>query len=283
MSDMDGVLVHEGKLIPGADTFVERLQASATPFLVLTNNSIYTPRDLRYRLLNSGLDIPADSIWTSALATATFLRDQRPEGSAYVIGEAGMTTALHEIGYVLTSQAPDYVVLGETRTYSFEAVTTAIRLIQGGARFVATNPDPTGPSLEGDLPATGGGRAVPRRRIEPLVASRTHAGGALTGCRLGDHCHDRRRMDTDVVAGLRPGCAVLAPSPMPRTSTASRSAEPHRGSIADRWTYRRCKPRGPDGHRRGPTGGEDPRRRHCPWRTGMGGVSAMTRPHRARR
>ena len=93
MSDMDGVLVHEGKLIPGADTFVERLQRAGTPFLVLTNNSIYTPRDLRFRLLNTGLDIPVESIWTSALATAAFLGDQRPEGSAFVIGEAGLTTA----------------------------------------------------------------------------------------------------------------------------------------------------------------------------------------------
>ena len=146
MSDMDGVLVHEGKLIPGADAFVERLRSTGTPFLVLTNNSIYTPRDLRYRLLNTGLDIPTESIWTSAMATATFLGDQRPEGSAFVIGEAGLTTALHEIDYVLTDSTPDYVVLGETRTYSFEAVTTAIRLIRDGARFVAMKRAPASTS-----------------------------------------------------------------------------------------------------------------------------------------
>jgi NagD protein len=86
MTDMDGVLVHEGTLVPGADAFLDKLRASGTPFLVLTNNSIYTPRDLRYRLLTSGLDIPVESIWTSALATATFLNDQRPDGSAFVIG-----------------------------------------------------------------------------------------------------------------------------------------------------------------------------------------------------
>jgi NagD protein len=155
MTDMDGVLVHEGRLIPGADEFIARLRDTGRPFLVLTNNSIYTPRDLQFRLRNSGIDLPVESIWTSALATAAFLDDQRPQGSAYVVGEAGLTTALHEIGYVLTDNAPDYVVLGETRTYSFEAVTTAIRLIKGGARWVATNPDPTGPSPDGVLPATG--------------------------------------------------------------------------------------------------------------------------------
>ena len=102
MTDMDGVLVHEGRMIPGADAFLARLRETDQPFLVLTNNSIYTPRDLQSRLRHSGLDVPVESIWTSALATATFLADQRPQGSAYVIGEAGLTTALHEIGYVLT-------------------------------------------------------------------------------------------------------------------------------------------------------------------------------------
>lgn len=102
-----------------------------------------------------GLDVPVENIWTSALATAKFLDDQRPGGTAYVIGEAGLTTALHDIGYILTDHEPDYVVLGETRTYSFEAMTKAVRLINAGARFICTNPDETGPSTEGPLPATG--------------------------------------------------------------------------------------------------------------------------------
>src|SRR5690606_4648059 len=153
--DMDGVLVHEDHLIPGADAFLTELRDTGTPFMVLTNNSIRTPRDLRARLLRSGLDVPEKSIWTSALATATFLANQRPGGSAYVVGESGLTTALHDIGYVLTDSDPDYVVLGETRTYSFEAITTAIRLVERGARFIATNPDATGPSHAGVLPATG--------------------------------------------------------------------------------------------------------------------------------
>src|SRR3954463_2367317 len=155
LSDMDGVLVHEDQPIPGAADFVARLVGTGRPFLLLTNNSIFTPRDLKARLPRSGVDVPEAAIWTSALATAQFLDDQRPGGTAYVIGEAGLTTALHEVGYVLTERAPDYVVLGETRTYSFEAITKAIRLISDGARFIATNPDPTGPSAEGPLPATG--------------------------------------------------------------------------------------------------------------------------------
>jgi NagD protein len=155
LTDMDGVLVHEEKAIPGAAEFISRLSETGRRFLVLTNNSIFTPRDLRARLLTAGIDVPEERLWTSALATAQFLSDQRPDGSAYVIGEAGLTTALHNVGFVMTRRDPDYVVLGETRTYSFESITSAIQLIERGARFIATNPDPTGPSLEGSLPATG--------------------------------------------------------------------------------------------------------------------------------
>src|SRR6202048_804258 len=163
LMDMDGVLVREEQAIPGADRLLARLRELGPPFLVLTNNSTYTRRDLAARLAASGLDVPEQAIWTSALATARFLEDQRPQGSAFVIGEAGLTTALHDAGYTLTERAPDYVVLGETRTYSFERITHAIRLIADGARFIATNPDPTGPSSEGPLPATGSGAAVNSR------------------------------------------------------------------------------------------------------------------------
>ena len=160
LTDMDGVLVHEDSAIPGAADFIAALVDSGRRFLVLTNNSIFTPRDLRARLLASGIDVPERAIWTSALATAQFLADQRPGGSAFVVGESGLTTALHEIGYTTTERSPDYVVLGETRTYSFEAISKAIRLIEGGARFIATNPDVSGPSKHGTLPATG---SIPRR------------------------------------------------------------------------------------------------------------------------
>src|SRR5213083_2102825 len=112
LMDMDGVLVHEEQAIPGADRFIAALREREAPFLVLTNNSIYTRRDLAARLKASGLDVPEEAIWTLALATAKFLEDQRPGGSAFVIGEAGLTTALHSSGYTLTERAPDYVVLG---------------------------------------------------------------------------------------------------------------------------------------------------------------------------
>ena len=114
LCDMDGVLIREGVMVPGADRFVRALRDGGRSFLVLTNNSMYTPRDLSARLATSGLDIPDHALWTSALATARFLDSQRPGGTAFVIGEAGLTTALHDIGYILTDRAPDYVVLGET-------------------------------------------------------------------------------------------------------------------------------------------------------------------------
>jgi NagD protein len=117
LTDMDGVLMHEGVPVPGADAFIKKLRESGKPFLVLTNNSIYTARDLQARLNRIGLDVPVQNIWTSALATAKFLDTQHPGGTAYVIGEAGLTTALHDAGYVLTDSDPDFVILGETRTY----------------------------------------------------------------------------------------------------------------------------------------------------------------------
>ena len=155
LSDMDGVLVSEERAIDGAQEFIDTMHELNIPFLVFTNNSIYTPRDLSARLDNSGLHVPEEHIWTSALATAAFLSQQSPNSSAFVIGEAGLTTALHSAGYVMTETNPEYVVLGETRSYDFNAITRAIRFIEAGAKFIATNPDVTGPSDEGVLPATG--------------------------------------------------------------------------------------------------------------------------------
>ena len=210
--DMDGVLVHEEQAIPGADRFLLRLRELGLPFLVLTNNSIYTRRDLAARLRASGLEVPEEAIFTSALATANFLHDQRPGGSAFVVGESGLTTALHESGYTLTERDPDYVVLGETRIYSFGRITQAIRLIANGARFIATNPDPSGPSIEGLLPATGAVAALISRatgvdpyfvgKPNPLMmrsALNTIDAHSETTAMIGD------RMDTDVVSGLEAG------------------------------------------------------------------------------
>jgi NagD protein len=216
LMDMDGVLVHEEVAVPGADRFLAQLRAHATPFLVLTNNSIYTRRDLAARLRASGLEVPEEAIWTSALATARFLQEQRPGGSAFVIGEAGLTTALHQAGYTLTERDPDYVVIGETRTYSFERITHAIRLIARGARFIATNPDPTGPSPDGPLPATGSVAALINRAtaVEPYFVGKPNplmmrsALNAIdahseTTTMIGD------RMDTDVVSGLEAGLETI--------------------------------------------------------------------------
>ncbi|MEU4413404.1 HAD-IIA family hydrolase [Nocardia salmonicida] len=216
LTDMDGVLVHEDQLIPGADEFLAELRANEIPFLVLTNNSIRTPRDLQARLRHTGLDIPEESIWTSALATATFLADQRPNGTAYVVGESGLTTALHEIGYVLTDSDPDYVVLGETRTYSFEAITTAIRLVDRGAKFIATNPDATGPSRDGVLPATGSVAALITRATgkEPYYVGKPNPLMMRSALRqIGAHSQSTvmigDRMDTDVIAGLEAGLRTV--------------------------------------------------------------------------
>ncbi len=216
LSDMDGVLVHEESAIPGAADFVNRLKERGRPFLLLTNNSIYTPRDLKARLARSGIEVPEEYIWTSALATAQFLDDQRPGGSAYVIGEAGLTTAMHEIGYILSEREPEYVVLGETRTYSFEAITTAIRLIENGARFIATNPDPTGPSAAGSIPATGSVAALITRAtgISPYFVGKPNPlmmrsalnridAHSETTVMVGD------RMETDVISGLEAGLRTI--------------------------------------------------------------------------
>jgi NagD protein len=216
LTDMDGVLVHEEQALPGAADFLARLVEKQRRFLVLTNNSIFTPRDLAARLARTGLLVPEESIWTSALATADFLATQLPGGSAYVIGEAGMTTALHEVGYTLTDADPDYVVLGETRTYSFEAITRAVRLIGRGARFIATNPDVTGPSPEGPLPATGSVAAMITRATgaEPYFVGKPNPMMFRSAMnRIEAHSESTimvgDRMDTDVVAGIEAGLETI--------------------------------------------------------------------------
>ena len=220
LTDMDGVLVHENQPIPGASELINRWVDTSKRFLVLTNNSIYTPRDLAARLHASGLEIPEENLWTSALATAEFLKNQLKNSSApgriFVIGEAGLTTALHEAGMILTDTNPDYVVLGETRTYSFGTITKAIRLIMDGARFIATNPDVTGPSAEGPIPATGAIAALitaatdrvpyivgkPNPMMFRSAMNKIDAHSETTGM-IGD------RMDTDIIAGIEAGLTTV--------------------------------------------------------------------------
>ena len=212
LTDMDGVLVHENRAIPGAADLIQSWRDQEMPYLVLTNNSIFTARDLSARLAASGIDVPEERIWTSALATAAFLKQQKPGGSAFVIGEAGILTALHDAGYVMTETDPDFVVVGETRNYSFEAITKAIRLIIGGARFISTNPDATGPSPEGPLPATGS--------INALITNATGKRPYIVGKpnpmmfrsaldQIGAHSRNTGmigdRMDTDIIAGMEAG------------------------------------------------------------------------------
>jgi NagD protein len=201
LTDMDGVLVHENTPIPGAAQLLEQWREEGTPFL-----------DLSARLRASGLAVPEASIWTSALATADFLRSQAPGGSAFVIGEAGLTTALHEAGFIMTETEPDYVVVGETRNYSFVAITKAIRFIGAGSRFIATNPDATGPSTDGLLPATGAISALITKAtgMEPYVVGKPNPmmfRSALN--RIGAHSETTGmigdRMDTDIVAGIEAG------------------------------------------------------------------------------
>ncbi len=216
LTDMDGVLVHENSALPGAADLLRQWQDTGTPFLVLTNNSIFTPRDLSARLRSSGIEVPEDRIWTSALATADFCASQMPGGSAFVIGEAGLTTALHEVGFVMTETDPDYVVVGETRNYSFEAITKAIRLINAGARFIATNPDATGPSAQGVLPATGAIAALITKATgrDPYVVGKPNPMMFRSAMnKIGAHSEVTAmigdRMDTDIVAGIEAGLHTI--------------------------------------------------------------------------
>jgi len=216
LTDMDGVLVHDEQPVPGAIELLERWVDTSRRFLVLTNNSTYTPRDLAARLARSGLPVPEENLWTSAMATGAFLAGQPGRKTAFAIGEAGLTMALHEAGFVLTETDPAFVVLGETRNYSFEAITNAIRLITAGARFIVTNPDTVGPSPAGPLPATGAVAAMitaatnrqpyvvgkPNPMMFRSAMNRIQAHSETTAM-IGD------RMDTDIVAGMEAGLLTV--------------------------------------------------------------------------
>lgn len=214
--DMDGVLISGDKIIPGADAFIDRLKAAGAKFLVLTNNPIHTPRDLSHKFSSLGLDIPEEQIFTSAIATARFLRRQRPNGTAFVIGESGLTTALHEAGYIITEQNPEYVVLGETHTYSLDMITKAVRLISAGAHFIATNPDASGPGVGGLVPACGAVAAMIEKAtgISPLFIGKPNPLMMRTALNyLGAHSENSimvgDRMDTDIITGVQSGMETI--------------------------------------------------------------------------
>ncbi|HEV8061389.1 MAG TPA: HAD-IIA family hydrolase [Gemmataceae bacterium] len=153
--DMDGVLYRGPQLIPGSDTFIRELRTRKIPFLLLTNNSQRTRRDVVAKLARIGIDVEEEDIFTSAMATARFLAMQDPEGTAFVIGEGGLLTALHQNGYAVVDHDPKYVVVGEGRTFNLELTEMAVRMILGGAKLIATNLDPNCPTQNGLRPGCG--------------------------------------------------------------------------------------------------------------------------------
>ncbi len=214
--DMDGVLVRGTTVIPGADAFIARLRARSCEFLVLTNNAKYTQKDLSYRLNSIGLTVEPRRLFTSAMATVSFLKTQKSNGKAFVIGESGLTEPLHDAGFVLTEDAPYYVVLGETLAYNIQQITTAIRLIERGARFIATNPDPSGPGDGGTVPACGAMAALIERAtgVTPFFVGKPNPLMMRTGLNyLGVHSESTvmigDRMDTDIVAGVESGMETI--------------------------------------------------------------------------
>ena len=214
--DMDGVIVRGNELIPGADAFLDRLYQRQLKFLILTNNPIYTQVDLQHRLQRIGLNVTTDHIYTSALATALFLQAQKPHGTAFVLGESGLTEALHEVGYVLTEHDPDYVVLGETTSLSYGKMTQAVRLVSQGARFIATNPDPNGPGDGGIVPACGAVAALIESAsgVHPYFIGKPNPLMMRTALRyLGEHSENAimvgDRMDTDVRVGTESGLETV--------------------------------------------------------------------------
>lgn len=232
--DMDGVINKGNTLIPGARQFVDRLKKSRYPYLFITNNSYHTRRELKHRLHTMGIDVDDAHFYTSAMATATFIEYQKPDGSAYVIGGRGLIEELERHNIRITRHRPDYVIVGETDEYDYSRIMEATLLIQEGARFIATNPDITGPTPRGPVPACGalvapiervtGVRAYFLGKPNPAMMywARKHIKVHSASCfMIGD------RMDTDIVGGLEAGmtcCLVL-------TGVTTRK-------MADRFPYR---------------------------------------------
>ncbi len=218
--DMDGVINTGNNLIPGAAEFVEKLKAGNYKFLFITNNSYFTPDELRDRLADLGIDVEPEHFYTSAMATARFLKYQRKSFSAYVIGGKGLKKELEAVGVTLTNKKPDYVIVGETEEYDYGKIIEATFLIEEGAKFIATNPDITGPTPRGPVPACGAlvapiekvtgvkayflGKPNPAMMYWARKRLKVHT---MNSFMIGD------RMDTDIVGGLEAGmtcCLVLS-------------------------------------------------------------------------
>ena len=207
--DMDGVIYHGNKILPGVHEFVSYLIEHNKKFVFLTNSPERTPHELSMKLERMGLTVGADHFYTSAMATAEFLSSQAPGCTAYVIGEGALSKALYDKRIYMNDVNPDYVVVGETRTYSFEKIEKAIELVNKGAKLIGTNPDTTGPSERGIFPATGalispieiatGKRAYFVGKPNPLMLR--HGLNKL-GCHSADIAFIGDRMDTDIIAGI---------------------------------------------------------------------------------
>jgi len=215
--DMDGVLYHGNNVLPGAVDFTRWLEKENKSFLFLTNSGERTPRELREKLHRLGIDVGESHLYTSALATAQFLASQHPNGSAYVIGNSGLTNALYEAGYSMNDIDPDYVIVSETPEFNFSRMCRAIKLVRAGAKLIGTNPDITGPVEGGDIvPATGAliapielatgakpyfvGKPNPLMMRHALNFLGVHSENAVM---VGD------RMDTDVIAGVQSGLETI--------------------------------------------------------------------------
>jgi len=207
--DMDGVLYHGNRLLPGSAEFIQWLKCEGKKFLFLTNSSERSPMELQQKLKRLGIEVESEHFFTSALATANFLSMQKPGGSAYVIGEPGLINALYNVGYTMNNVNPDYVIVGESRTYTFETLEKAVNLVRNGARLIGTNPDLTGPAESGIMPSTGsliapielstGSKAYFVGKPNPLMMR--HALKML-GTKREETLIIGDRMDTDIVAGI---------------------------------------------------------------------------------
>ncbi len=207
--DMDGVIYHGNKILDGVKEFVEWMIAENKKFVFLTNSAERTPQELSMKLARMGLNVPAEQFYTSAMATAEFLHTQKPDSTAYVIGEAALTKALYDHNIYMNDVTPDYVVVGETRTYSFEKLEKAIDLVLKGAKLIGTNPDITGPTERGLIPATGAliapieiatnRKAYFVGKPNPLMLRH---GLRRLNCHSSDAAFIGDRMDTDIISGI---------------------------------------------------------------------------------
>ena len=214
--DMDGVIYHGNKILPGVAEFIQWLNNEKKEYLFLTNNSSYTPRELQQKLFRMGLDVSEDHFYTSALATAAFLKEQAPGCSVYVIGEAGLFNALYDAGITMNDVNPDYVVVGEGKAYSLDTLTKATNLVLNGAKLIGSNSDVSGPIENGIAPACGaliapieiatGKKAYFCGKPNPLMM---RTGLRLLNCHSADAVMVGDRMDTDIISGMECGMSTV--------------------------------------------------------------------------